>query len=141
LTKDSTDYLWYSTTVSGSRQKPEEVTPSFQSGEAGGLVMYVYMFINDQLAATTLGAAGEPFIVADRTAAAGKRVYRRGTNEFVETTSSTVDMSTFVLNSFLKEGGDVAASVQISLNVTLPAGSDTNLDIISVSISIKNYGP
>ena len=82
----------------------------------------------------------EPLIVADRTAAVGKRVYRRGTNEFVETTSSTVDKSTFVLNSFLK-GGDVAASVQISLNVTLPAGSDKNLDIISVSISIKNYGP
>ena len=143
LTKDGTDYLWYSSTVPGRRIKPEEVTLAFQSGEAGGAVMYV--FINDQLATSTLGAAGEPPMVAatlSRTPATGKKFYRRGANGFVESTSTTEDKSTFVLNnSSLREDGDVAGGVQISLNVTLPAGSDTKLDILSVSMGIKNYGP
>ena len=145
LTMDSTDYLWYSTTIPGRRSNPEEAILEFQSGEAGGGVMYV--FIDGQLAATTLGATGEPPIGSSSTDSASsdaeKKVYRRGTNGFIKTASGIEDKSTVLLDGSMQRNGDInmAGGVKVTVNVTLPAGSDSKLDILSVSMGIKNYGP
>lgn len=116
LTGDSTDYLWYSSLVPTSalfnNGDAMSVTVNFQAGTSSGTMFYVYW--NGALVASTFGeAGGNPINAASST--------RRGA---------------------------VAASyytpAKVSLSFTVPstaATEDHHLDILSVSMGLKNYGP
>ena len=136
VTSDSTDYLWYSTVVPATYTEATNVTLEFSSGTAGGGVFYIY--VNDVFVASTLGDAGGAPIVGSGKAAAVNQQRRTPTGW---ASSSVADKSTVSVGA----SGDISAplseSVAVSLNITLPASVYPRLDILSVSMGLKNYGP
>jgi len=60
LTKDTTDYLWYSVNMTVHRGATEGIL-SFKTGAAGGATVFAY--VNGVLSGSTLGPNGEPVLV------------------------------------------------------------------------------
>lgn len=123
VTKDATDYLWYSTRVSvPNRQAGTRATMSFKAGGGGGGVMFVYA--DRQLVASTLGTAGGPPIV-------NLPYQKLGTQDLVAVLKRS-NFSAPVLN----------ADLPINLEFELPAGGpNVDIDVLSVSMGLQNYGP
>lgn len=116
LTGDSTDYLWYSSLVPAAslfdNGDSMGVTVTFQAGTSAGTMFYVYW--NGALVASTFGEAGGNPI---NPASGARRV-----------SASSYTPAT------------------VSLSFTVPSSSATSeeenhLDILSVSMGLKNYGP
>lgn len=122
LTKDSTDFLWYSTSIPAASTEEAAVSSlkiSFDSGTAGGAVFHV--FLDGQHVASSYGAAGGNPIV---TATANNKH------------NSAVDA----------KHPDYYPPSPVSFTITLPVGydsrsADNKLDILSLSMGLKNYGP
>ena len=116
LTLDQTDYLWVSGDITG-RDFAGPATISFTMGEAGGPVVYAY--VNGQLAGSSLqsvDALEEIPGVVDYVREAGRASSRRNHTAVP------------------------SAGVPVHITVKLPAGN-TTLDLLVVSMGIKNYGP
>lgn len=124
VTEDSTDYLWYSVEcpdgdyfVEKSRQL------QFRAGVAGGGVMYV--FAEGEYVGGTISDAGEPPMLPND----DYKISR--SSEFVKSERKNelkaLDTDTLLVN----------------IGVTIPSTSSRKprLDILSVSMGLKNYGP
>lgn len=120
LTGDSTDYLWYSSLVPAASLFDSGdsmgVTVTFQAGTSSGTMFYVYW--NGVLVASTFGeAGGNP--INQKASASPRRA----------------------------SAASYYTPATVSLSFTVPAASaaaateDHHLDILSVSMGLKNYGP
>ena len=152
LTGDSTDYLWISTTVPAtalsrssnsthSRSSTVSAELRYMSGIGGGPVAYA--FVDGVLQAATIDlptapAASVPRATSDyvsAAAAAGRAEDRaRWSGDTAELTAAVQ----------IGEMGDVG--VPVKLELSLPQGGAdgqgaVRLDVLTVSMGLKNYGP
>lgn len=122
LTGDSTDYLWYSSLVPAAslfeNGESMGVTVTFQAGTSAGSMFYVYW--NGALVASTFGEAGGNPI---NPAASAARRAASASSSFPPTTVSL---------SFTVSPSSPAAAAE---------EGEHHLDILSVSMGLKNYGP
>lgn len=127
VTKDATDYLWYSGEIvvsddsrngKGLAGSGGNATLHFDAGTAGGTVFYV--FVDGVLLLTTSGAAGTNPINPTKTG-----------SEWWGVLDSKVASTNYFPPSAL------------ALPLTLPAttAASYKLDILSVSMGLRNYGP
>jgi hypothetical protein len=142
VTADSTDYLWYSTAIPGERSITTNMTLQFTSGTAGGGLFYVY--VDGVRVASTLGAAGGPPVIATTQSKKATRA-RRTADGWALTSQSgkdtvVVDGAGEALSSSDRKA-PLAEGFAVSLNITVPAGGGARLDVLSVSMGLKNYGP
>eukprot|EP01034_Spumella_vulgaris_P022402 gene22402-28524_t len=143
VTGDSTDFLWYSTAIPGTRTVATNTTLQFTSGTAGGGIFYIY--IDGVRVASTLGAAGGPPVVGTPLADESSRA-RRSVDGWTLTSQTGKDTVVLdgvgeALSAIDRKRAVLTEGFAVSLNVTVPAGSAGRLDILSVSMGLKNYGP